>query len=303
MQLLFPPDSTLAAEPAAHVAIHELAQRTGCRCPACGDDPARDGESVDEVADEALSALAGLGRGAAALGRAAGAANRVAGALGSVGRGARAAGVSARRVGAVARSARVGSSSARAGRLAARASPAAPRGYTGALQGTLQSLGWRGFGPYGSRQINMQLLRNFHRAGGTQAVGQGRRQHVQLTPEGVRLLRDDPRFASLQPLFQRQRRTDIYRLSDRDQPDRNLYIGKTNRPPALRLLEHLLHGRSTVGRRLRQLQHNNQLGTVRIDHGQFNAPDAGRRGHLVEVLLQEMLNPAWNDPSRHGFDM
>ena len=183
---------------------------------------------------------------------------------------------------------------------------------------TLTAMGWSGWRrPAGGRPVTIQDLEDFRRQGGVAPAqprrpvdaratpAQRRRPRLEVTRRGRQML-TQPEFRHLSPLF--QLRADgaphhIYEIAPRGDLQQPLYIGKTAREPGIRLLEHLEpDDRSRVGRHLRGLRDGGGLRTVEVATGQFQVADRGRRSHLGEVLLQETHNPAWNDPSRHGFE-
>lgn len=262
-----------------HSAVHGLAMRTGCRCPDCGCGPRTAtayeedayGEApLAEDADEALR---------------------------------RAAGVRVRRPARrpAAPAAAAGRRTARARRPFRQPDPLAPA-QRSALRQTVRSFGWTGFRPTPGRRANMQHLASFQAAGGVApAVVRGRR-HMTLTPEGRRLLREDPRFRHLAPLFSDAPGQRIYEIAPAGRLDRPHYIGKSGRRPGERLLEHLNWGSDRTHRELRDAQRDGRLDQLQVADGRFTISDRGRRSHLGEVALMELMNPDWNDPRRHGFD-
>jgi hypothetical protein len=298
-----------------HAVLHRLASQFGCRCPDCGQACGPASAAIpfadeEEAADHAMGLLGGL----AGLGRAAG----------GLARGARAAGGLARGASGLARSARGIASAAggiarrapAAGRRAARALPASvgqrgtalPAATRRAMDTVLHSMGWSGFRQAGrARPATMQDIQGLARIGTrvlTRTTRSGRsRRVVQLTAAGRAALRPGGSHAHLAPLFARPRGQRIYEIARGGNPNAAAYVGKTGRPIGRRLLEHLLIDRSAVGRGLRSLDARGRAG-LQVLQGEFrNVPaDAGRRQHLGEVLLQEGLRPAWNDPRRHGFE-
>jgi hypothetical protein len=169
-----------------------------------------------------------------------------------------------------------------------------------ALQSTVRSLGWTGWRQPRGAAPNMQQLADFQRARGVRRVPGS--EQLAITPQGRRLLQSDPRFRALAPLFSGPRGQQIYEIAPPGQPNRPMYVGKTGRAPGLRVLEHLNFGRDRAHAELVAAQRAGTLGQLQVAQGRFTAPDLGRRSHLGEVALMELLNPAWNDPRRHGFD-
>jgi hypothetical protein len=151
------------------------------------------------------------------------------------------------------------------------------------------------------------------------------RGRLKVSEEGQRLLRTSP-FQHLEPIFRPPRGpntprdpnipenipqiiyaivpADRYGIPPANRRLRPLYIGKTSRAPGLRLIEHLQKPRNAgqPARGLDGLRQLGRLGSVEVVTGAIGVPDLGRRSHQAEVLLQEIYNPAWNSPSRHGFE-
>jgi hypothetical protein len=264
----------------------------GCGCPSCNRNrPPRTASFEDEASDEAFRAL-----------------RRIAGVAGAASRRAVQRAASPGR----ARAQRPAPPRQTPQQRAARRAPAPDRPALSQshVRPVLRRLGWDRFRQYSGGRVTMGQLAEFQRLGGvTLRRVPGRGDTATLTPRGQQLILT-PRFRSLAPLFAspnpapRPRGTpsqaDIYRL--RDGQGRPLYIGKTTGQPAARLLRHLLTDRAPVGTGLRRAGQAGQLDQITIDHGMITAPDAGRRSHIAEVLLQEQLAPAWNRPSSHGFD-
>jgi len=299
-----------------HSVVHGLALRTGCACPDCGRCGPRgarfEAEALDDLFDEvgydAIDEDADY-----ALRRAAAAVRRVAAAAVARVRGVRpAARAAVRRPAAAART-------ARAARPAQTRRPAArPAGRTrrpfpqpapltpaqrDALTRTVGAFGWTGFQPGGGSPVTMQDLVDFQGGGGVaQRTVRGKPRMV-LTPQGRRMLRENPRYQKLAPLFAPARgQQRIYEIAPAGQLDRPNYVGKTGRRPGERLLEHLHWGRDRAHAELKDAQQQGRLSQLQVADGRFTAPDLGRRSHLGEVALMELTNPDWNDPRRHGFE-
>jgi len=172
-----------------------------------------------------------------------------------------------------------------------------------ALTRTVGAFGWTGFQPGGGPPVTMQDLVDFQGGGGvTRRMVRGKQRMV-LTPQGRQMLRDNPRFRKLAPLFTPARgQQRIYEIAPAGQLDRPHYVGKTGRRPGERLLEHLHWGRDRAHAELKDAQQQGRLSQLQVADGRFTAPDLGRRSHLGEVALMELTNPDWNDPRRHGFE-
>jgi hypothetical protein len=309
---------------AEHATVHRLANRTRCRCPCCGGGPRMAPSASEEDADYALRLLGGLsslGRAASGLGRIGRAASGL-GRVARVGRAAAGPGRVGRLASAAARTRRGIAAAGRVRPVARQPAPAAPApgpgrarttpqsrnpsmpaGMRRQVARTLRSMGWSGWQRPGGRRVTMQDLRDFHARGGMEPARVGGRPGLRLSSRGRELLNTAP-FRKLRPLF--RTRGDgsqaIYEIAPQGQPDQPHYVGKTARPAGVRLIEHLITDTGPAGQALRDLERQNQLGTADVATGQFDMPDAGRRSHLGEVLLQELLNPTWNDPRKHGFE-
>jgi hypothetical protein len=183
--------------------------------------------------------------------------------------------------------------------------PAAPPNYPPELQRVLQSLGWSDWQQANpQRPVTMrdiaQFGRDHARVVSSRTKRGGQRRRVQISRQGLDSLKPGGANAHLAPLFRQPSGQQLYDVAQDGDKSRSAYVGKTGKPLGRRLLEHLLTDRELVGRRLRQLG-DQDLERLQILTGAFTADDLGRRSHLGEVLLQELHNPTWNDPSKHGF--
>lgn len=170
-----------------------------------------------------------------------------------------------------------------------------------ALAAVLRALGWS---RWRGGNVTMQDLVAFESAGGVAAhadvPGCMKRGNHRLcvTTAGTAMLAPGGQFHRLSPLFRRFPGQVLYRISG---PPNNTpyYVGKTRYEPGIRPLEHLRPG-SRIRGRLRAQQP--RFGSLRIQYGWLNLADRGRRSHLAEVALAELMRSTWNSPSGHGFE-
>ena len=116
-------------------------------------------------------------------------------------------------------------------------------------------------------------------------------------------------FQHLAPLFAPVATQQVYNIAQGADPGPSNYVGRTNRPPGERLLEHLFGtGGQQVDTRLRRMvaNHDRSLRDMHIFTGSLDqlpaSSDQTRRAHLGEVALIDLHQPAWMSPTQHGFE-
>jgi hypothetical protein len=276
-----------------HMAVHGLALNAGCRCPDCGCGPrtasAFEADLLDEDEDAFLEALFDEAADEATRRRAP----------------ARAA-ASRRPPAAVGPARRPAARGGRPRKPLPRHRPMTPQQQR-ATQNLLRSFGWTGWRQgRGGGAVTVQDLVNFSAAGGVrQRPGGGPTGgQLALTPQGQRMLRSDPRFRRLAPMFA-QGGQRLYHIAEPGaQPDhRSHYIGTTAQSTGLRVLEHLRYPNpDRVHPELQAAARAGTLDRLQVQQGRVTRGGQVSMTHGAEVLLQNLHRSDWNDPRRHGFD-
>lgn len=177
----------------------------------------------------------------------------------------------------------------------------------------LGALGWTGWRQgVGGGAVSVQDLVNFSAAGGVRqrpgAADPSRpsdQSRLMLTPQGRRMLRQDPRFRKLAPMFNAAGQR-LYHIAEpgAHPAHRSHYVGTTGQSTGLRVLEHLRYpNRDRVHPELVRAARAGRLDQLQVQQGRVTgAASQVSMTHGAEVLLQNLQRSDWNDPRKHGFD-